>query len=246
MDKKLIVAIISIVLLSTANIFFYEKWSQSEMKYSLLKVEYLSLLEERDKCYQQQVSSAETLEECTEKVEHLTKEKKKVEEELQSLKELISSNPEKWTVRIEGGLGERLERVKEVIEDSVNSPVVMSFAEMIEVSNAIYINGEKFSFDYVEDQAMFGERDAVVNPEWFLIHRVGDCDDVAAAMATILKIKGYDVKFCVGKREGGSGDSKHAWVRVGEEDVDYRYCINGVCEIEKGYFGNVAEKCVDI
>lgn len=246
MDKRIVAAIIFVVIFSTGNIFLYERWQESEMKYSLLKVEYLTLLEERDKCYLQQANSSEILQKCTEKVSKISEEKEEVEKELQSLKSLISSNPEKWTVEIEGTLDERLEKVKDVIHDSVNSPVLIRFAEMIEVSNAVYLNGERFSFDYVEDQAIFGERDAVVNPEWFMVHRVGDCDDVATSMATILKIKGYDVKFCVGQREGESGDSKHAWVRIGEEDIDYRYCINGVCEMEKGYFGNVAEKCVDV
>ena len=173
---------------------------------------------------------------------------RETEREVEELRDLLSVNPERWVIRLEGSVEEKLEKAKQAVKDSLNSPIVSRYAEMIVVSDAIYLNGEKFSFDYVEDESMFEERDAVVNPEWFLTHRVGDCDDVAAAMAAVMKVKGYNVKFCVGQRKGEETEgSKHAWVRLENgEDIDYRYCYNRVCEIEVGYFGNVAEKCVEI
>lgn len=246
MQKSLVIALIIAVVASTASIYLYDKCVQAETKYSLLRIEYLSLLEERGKYVEQQKSLAERLQNCTKMLEKAAEERRDVERDVEELKDLISTNPERWTVRLEGSIVERLDKAKRAIGDSLNSPIISKFAEMIVVSDAVYLNGKRFSFDYVEDEAMLKEKDAIVNPEWFLIHRVGDCDDVAAAMAAVMKVKGYDVRFCVGQREGESGDSKHAWVRIGDEDVDYRYCVNRVCEMEVGYFGNIAEKCVEI
>ncbi len=247
MQKGLVIAVILAVVASTASVYFYDKYAQAETKYSLLRIQYLSLLEERGKYVEQHEILAEKLENCTKMLEKAVEESEDAERQVEELKDLISTNPERWTVRLVGSTEERLERARQVVEDSLNSPIVSKFAEMIVVSDAVYLNQKRFSFDYVEDEAMLKENDAIVNPEWFLIHRVGDCDDVAAAMAAVMKVKGYDVKFCVGQREGEeSKNSKHAWVRIGDEDVDYRYCVNRVCEIEVGYFGNVAEKCIEV
>lgn len=209
MQKSLAVAVILLVATSTFNMYLYDKWTQAEEKYRLLKVEYLKLLEERGECVEErkslveeQRSLAEKLENCTATLNKMTEKNRKIEREVEELKDLLSVNPERWVIRLEGSVEEKLERAKQAVKDSLNSPIVTRYAEMIVVSDAIYLNGEKFSFDYVEDEGIFGERDAIVNPEWFLMHRVGDCDDVAAAMAAVMKVKGYDVKFCVGQREG--------------------------------------------
>lgn len=238
--KVIIPALAALVLLST-TLYAYERWQEAEMKYELLKGEYLRILEvERE----QKQDEVKLLENCSKNVEKLEAEKRDAYRELSYLRSLISSNPEKWIVRLEGSVEHRLQKAKEAILSSLSSPIVLKYAEMINVSNAVYINGERFSFDYAEDEALFEVSDAIVNPEWFLVHRIGDCDDVAAAMAAVLKAKGYDVKLCVGER--GNESSKHAWVRLNGEDVDYSYCVNRVCKLEVGYFGNIAEKCVDI
>ena len=248
MQKSLSIALILLVVASTASMYLYDKWIQAETKYSLLRVEYLSLLEERGKYVEEQRGLAEELENCTNMLEKTIEKNRNAERDVEELKELLSVNPERWIIKLEGSTEEKLEKAKQAVLDSLNSQIISRYAEMIVVSDAAYLNGKKFSFDYVEDENMFEERDAVVNPEWFLLHRVGDCDDVAAAMAAVMKVKGYDVKFCVGQREGEETEgSKHAWVRLENgEDIDYRYCYNRVCEIEVGYFGNVAEKCVEI
>jgi len=255
MQKSLAAVLILLAVASTFCMYFYDRWNQAEEKYRLLRVEYLSLLEEKGKCVEEQrslveeqKSLAEKLENCKDMLEKMIEKNRETEREVEELRDLLSVNPERWVVRLEGPLEEKLEKAKQAVKDSLNSPIVSRYAEMIVVSDAVYLSGEKFSFDYVEDESMFEERDAVVNPEWFLTHRVGDCDDMAAAMAAVMKVKGYDVKFCVGQREGKESEgSKHAWVRLENGvDIDYRYCSNRVCKIEVGHFGNIAEKCVEI
>jgi|GEM_PF-1227169 len=254
MQKSLAITLILAVIASTLCMYLYDRWSQAEEKYNFLRTEYLKLLEERGKLTEEQVSFVEEkkslaarLENCTEMLEKTTERKRDAERRVEELKELLSLNPERWVVRLEGSPDEKIEKAKLAVKDSLNSPIISKFAEMIVVTDAVYLNGKKFSFDYVEDESMFDEKDAIVNPEWFLLHRVGDCDDVAAAMAAVMKVKGYEVKFCIGHREGKEGEPRHAWVRLENgDDIDYRYCLNRVCKIEVGYFGNIAEKCVEI
>ncbi|MET1124394.1 MAG: transglutaminase domain-containing protein [Archaeoglobaceae archaeon] len=187
------------------------------------------------------LSSCFKTEDCCEEFEEVRKELESVRRErdelaskVAMLEGLLASRPEKWTVKLEGGGEDKLEKMVSVARGSLNSKILADFADIVEVSNAVYLAGEVFSFYYVNDSDLFGEEDAVVNPEWFLVHRVGDCDDVAVAMAALLKLKGYDVELCVGKRAEGW----HAYVRLWGEDVDYQYCLNGLCRIDVGNFGN--------
>jgi len=55
------------------------------------------------------------------------------------------------------------------------------------------------------------EREYVEDPLWFWSNgRMGDCEDIAVAMATLLKAKGYNVTIVVGEWRGYG----HAWVEV--------------------------------
>ncbi|WP_202318505.1 transglutaminase-like domain-containing protein [Archaeoglobus neptunius] len=244
---KLEIALITATLIfATLSIYLYDELTKAEMRYELLKKEYTTLAEEINSLREKSQLTQEKLENYTKTVDELRRDNRRLMSEVKLLKYVISTNPERWEVELAGDVDSRLERIKEVIDDSLTSDIVAAYAEMFTVGDAIYLNGQKFSFDYLEDERVFNKRDAVVNPEWFLLHRVGDCDDVATAMAVILKLKGYDVQFCVGHREGDNGGSKHAWVRIDRGDVDYRYCVNRVCKMEVGNFGDIAEKCIKI
>jgi hypothetical protein len=79
MQKSLVIALIIAVVASTASIYLYDKCVQAETKYSLLRIEYLSLLEERGKYVEQQKSLAERLQNCTKMLEKAAEERRDVE-----------------------------------------------------------------------------------------------------------------------------------------------------------------------
>ncbi|WP_290597618.1 MULTISPECIES: transglutaminase domain-containing protein [unclassified Archaeoglobus] len=247
MGKTTIVLIFGLLLFSTLSFYLYDELTKIEVKYEFLKREYLELSQEIELLNQKSVYIEGQLENSTKMLEDIRTKNEKLRKELKKLRALVSANPKRVEVELTGkDMDSRLEIIKNAIMEALNSEIVLAYSEMTNISDAVYINDKEFSFNYVSDQNLFGERDVLVNPEWFLVHRVGDCDDVAAAMAAILKAKGYNVKFCAGHREGDEDGSKHAWVRMDLGDVDYRYCVDMVCPLKVGDFGNIAEKCVDI
>ncbi len=246
MSKIAIISIFAVLLLSTLSLYLYDELTKAEMKYEFLKKEYLELSQKIELLSQKSRYVETKLENSTKMLEELRRENEKLRNDVETLRSLVAANPERVEIELAGDMDSRFEKIKDVVREASTSEIVLAYSDMINLSDGVYINGQKFSFDYVSDQNLFGGRDVLVNPEWFLVHRVGDCEDVATAMAAVLKAKGYDVKFCAGHREGDEEGSKHAWVRINEGDVDYRYCVDRVCTLEVGDFGDIAEKCVEI
>ena len=97
-----------------------------------------------------------------------------------------------------------------------------------------WYDGSPIAFGVVSDDYDFKRWhrvEFVEDPAWFWSNgRTGDCEDLALAVATILKAKGYNVSIVVGEFDGYG----HAWVEVTINGTTYIGDSELVMEIHNG------------
>lgn len=93
--------------------------------------------------------------------------------------------------------------------------------------------------------------DYPINPDYYLVHgRVGDCEDAAVAVVSVLQAKGYEAKVVIGYLH----KALHAWVKVkidnewyiGDMDTmrkDNTFIYVFVKDIIKNRYEVIAEAC---
>ncbi len=239
-----VAAAILLILICVAAATAYVKWTAFKRSYLELQAKYSLLLQELNETKNEVNRLKEEVSLLQEEVEIKEKVNEDLQDRLKTALFALSYTPARTGVSLQGRMEDKLVQCVDVARSAASSPLVVAYSKLMNFSDGVRIGEEPFTFEYVDDDVIFEDYDFVVSPDWFLVHRIGDCDDVATAIAAVMKAKGYKVSLCAGKREGVEG--KHAWVRSEIGDVDFIECVRGVCRLDVGDSKNVADVCIEV